>query len=216
MSGLIDTAKKLSICCVLALGLAGCAQSISKTVEFTAESKSAIVVWGLYGDEQQRAYYGLWGYWSRIGPKDAGDSSSKADSFFTARRMCVLGPDCPTTKEWFVHEVNPGKYAFVRTLLTNGYFKYPNLYGPIEWHNVFMQDMKKLDQNREWHNRFVHSFEVKAGEIVYIGDMIFNLAGFPNPQPVFFRNEEAAKKKLATFKNIRGNMVYREVKSEDP
>lgn len=201
---------------LICLGLAACAaRGESKNTNFGPGSQTAIVVWGLWALENQGALsWSLEPHWVNKAVAGRAPIHDKFESGgtprFSVERQCLLvssDPDCPAFKNWFVHEVRPGSYFLDYAAFRYAYTNRFNYYGEQQHRNLRPAARGRLKTG--------HSFNVKAGEIVYIGDFVFNLShDLDFPIARIERNDEGARRALAAYRGITGNMIYRKTTLE--
>lgn len=207
----MHTARRWLVTGLILAGVTACAaRGEPKTTKFDASSQTAIVVWGLWALKNQGALsWSLEPHWVNKAVAGRAPIHDKFESGgtprFSVERQCLLvssDPDCPAVKNWFVHEVRPGSYFLDYAAFRYAYTNRFNYYGEQQHRNLRSAARGRLKNG--------HSFDVKAGEIVYIGDFVFNLSSSLDfPIARIERNDDEARRVLSGFPGITGNMVYR-------
>lgn len=206
-----QTIGRWLIISLICLGLAACAaRGESKNTNFGPGSQTAIVVWGLWADKNAgAASWSLEPHWVNTAVAGRAPIHDKFEAGgtprFSVERQCLLvtsDPDCPTFKNWFVHEVRPGSYVLDYAAFRYAYSTRLNFYGD--------QQHRKLRASARERLKTGHSFNVKPGEIIYIGDFVFDLSHHRDfPIARIERNDDSARRALSGYPGIKGDMVYR-------
>lgn len=177
--------RRLSIFAFILL-LAGCAGA-----DGTGKGDTAVVVLGLQASAQSEATSGLAVTWRRYDPA-TGKPRAAGDAGLRVERDFWRDADDPgrTRLKYHVVRVVPGHYVLAEAIQYRGGLD------------------RRSDFLAAGDGTAPHRFEVNAGETVYLGDLLLDLAVFP-ARVRFLRSDAGARAALRRVSDGRGGMVFR-------
>lgn len=218
--GLVFLRAALSLIAVLAL--AGCMVGQKGNVNFSdapvneehgSNSPYGVVVIGIRTEDGTPSYGSLIGrrtqnlslLWQQIDPETGDLGAIGRESFETHRGICRNHPACNdedyTQIQYNLIKVTPAHYVLNAVKIqAQSYLLF------LEGESSLLYDNNPLSLYR---NKRVPGFEIKPGEIVYIGNYVFNATG---EFAEFLRIESdpaEAQAALALYPDVRGDLTLR-------
>lgn len=190
--------------------LAGCAaaegpvRSLKPDAVFTPDSAAAIAVVGLQAAVQTEATTGLAATWRRYDPETQLLVPGEDTTLIAVRDFWGDADDPGRTRlKYHLQALRPGSYILASVT---------QYQGGLGLHTAFFEH----DSDAE--GRLLtpasvagvasHRFVVAPGEIVYLGDLLADVAVFP-ARLSFKRSDRGALAALRGFPGVRGEMVFR-------
>ena len=210
-------------CLALALLLVGCKTTsppglkvAGADVQHGSESANGLVLVGIRTNDGNPLYWSigfrLTGavevYWRRFDPETDSLLRGRSNLYRSFRHWCskygnhpACNDDDYTQVQYNLSEVVPGRYLLESVRVTE---KTGASYLSAE-RSLFSEN----SPNKRFASGVHPGFEVKPGEVVYIGDYVFDVNG---EHAKFLRvesNPEQARAALALYPNVQGEMLVR-------
>lgn len=195
---------------LLLLLLAGCAaaegpvRSLRPDAVFTPASPAAIAAVGLQASAQTEATTGLAATWRRYDPQSQLLLSGEETTLIAVRDFWSDADDPGRTRlKYHFQALRPGSYILASVT------QYQGALGRLT--TLFEHDADaegRLLTPVSVAGVASHRFRVAPGEIVYLGDLLADVAAFP-ARLLFKRSDEGAQAALRRFPGVQGEMVFR-------